>query len=131
MCELSKCKNCFLNKANCKNNEKTILKNRYRLVSGVSDISGWGLFTLEDIPEGEFIREYIGEYLTNEDEIDKRGKINKVSQLTYMFGLADPVTLDSMLMGNKTRFINHSTAGNINIKVRFCIFVYFIHFENI
>lgn len=117
VCEKGKCKNCYKGKNNCQTKSNRIQNIKYNLVSGISDVSGWGLFTLNDIPEGEFIREYIGEYLTSEEEIDKRGKSNKLSQLTYMFGLIDQITIDSMYMGNKTRFANHSENGNVIMKV--------------
>ncbi len=119
VCEKGKCKNCYLGKNSCLRKSTHFKNIKYNLVIGVSDISGWGLYTLNDIPAGEFVREYIGEYLTNDEEIDKRGKLNKLSQLTYMFGLVDQVTIDSMYMGNKTRFANHSNKVNIDIKVSY------------
>jgi len=109
-----------------------LVKNDYafRLVLGKSNIHGWGLFTLDDIPEDTFIREYTGEYLSDEEEISKRGSKNNITRTTYMFQLADPTTIDSMFMGNKTRFCNHSKKyDNIIVKIindsgiyRICLF---------
>lgn len=115
VCEKGKCNVCYDKKC-C--NKYSNFSNNSRLVIGKSKISGWGLFTLDDIKEGEFVKEYIGEYLSNDEEIAKRGAHNKLVQTTYMFGLMDPDTIDSMYMGNKSRFCNHSENGNININVR-------------
>ena len=102
--------------------KKLIISNDYkfRLVIGNSNIHGTGLFTLDRIPADTFLREYTGEFISDEEEISKRGKQNVIAKTTYMFSLADPTTIDSMYMGNKTRFCNHSTIyDNVIVKVKF------------
>jgi SET domain-containing protein len=112
------CSRCHLLCGNIKDKIITNNQYNYRLVIGNSNIHGWGLFTLDDIPENTFIREYTGEFLSDEEEISRRGRQNVIARTTYMFSLADPTTIDSMYMGNKTRFCNHSTIyDNILVKV--------------
>lgn len=91
---------------------------KYRLVVGNSNVHGAGLYTLDFIPSKSFLREYTGEFLSDDDEISKRGRHNLIAKTTYMFNLADPITIDSMYMGNKTRFCNHSNIyDNVEVKV--------------
>lgn len=116
LCSQFTCANCSL----CENNKNKMYnspKFQFRLVVGKSNIHGWGLFTLDFIPEGSFIREYTGEYLENEEEISRRGRQNIIIRTTYMFCLVENVTIDSMYMGNKARFCNHSSIYD-NLIVR-------------
>jgi hypothetical protein len=54
---------------------------------GVSNIGNfWGLFAAEDIRNGEFIAEYVGEIISDE-EADRRGKIYDRINLNYLFDL--------------------------------------------
>lgn len=120
MCNPALCSRCHLLCGNIKDKILTEKQFQYRLVVGNSNIHGWGLFTLDEIPENSFIREYTGEFLSDDDEISRRGRQNVIARTTYMFSLADPTTIDSMYMGNKTRFCNHSAVfDNIIVKVRF------------
>ncbi|KAI3473034.1 hypothetical protein Pfo_031158 [Paulownia fortunei] len=79
---------------------------------------GWGLRTLEDIPKGAFICEYVGEVVTNK-ELFKRNMRNTGDKHTYTVLLdADwssegvlkdeqALCLDATVYGNVARFINH------------------------
>lgn len=118
LCSPFLCKNC----GDCCNNNKTKVFGaetfQYRLVIGTSNIHGWGLYTLDNIPDNSFIREYTGEFLTDEDEIGRRGKQNQIANTTYMFSMSEETTIDSMFMGNKTRFCNHSEIyDNVVVKI--------------
>ena len=53
---------------------------------GISHISGWGLFARENINKGDFIMEYIGE-IVEEDETKERDKWNCIEEITYIFTL--------------------------------------------
>lgn len=53
---------------------------------GISNVSGWGLFSRENIKKGDFIMEYIGE-IVEEDETKERDKWNGIEEITYIFTL--------------------------------------------
>lgn len=102
-----------------------------RLAIGKSNIAGWGLYNLEDIKKGDFIMEYVGEII-DDDEALERDKWNCIEKITYMFTLNNSVKIkffkkylnkidiDSKSMGNKLRFANHSKANeNCTAKVFF------------
>ena len=69
----------------CINND---LQKHYqkRFAISPSNISGWGLFALENISIGSFVMEYVGEILTNE-ECEDRGAWNDINEVTYMFNV--------------------------------------------
>uniref|UniRef100_A0A803PGI4 SET domain-containing protein n=1 Tax=Cannabis sativa TaxID=3483 RepID=A0A803PGI4_CANSA len=83
-----------------------------------SEGKGWGLQTLEDLPEGTFVCEYVGEILTC-TELYKRNMHDKSRKDTYLALLdADwdasgalknekALCLDATHYGNIARFINH------------------------
>lgn len=56
-----------------------------------SDIEGWGLFARQDIKKGDFIMEYVGEII-EEDETKERDKWNEIEKITYLFTLNNSVT---------------------------------------
>jgi SET domain-containing protein len=66
--------------------------------------SGFGLFTLRDFKKGDFIIEYTGEKIT-EEEANKRGG-------KYLFELNEEWTIDGKSRDNKARYINHSCKPN-------------------
>ncbi|GIY61386.1 histone-lysine N-methyltransferase SUV39H2 [Caerostris darwini] len=79
---------------------------------------GWGLKTLDFIEKGQFVLEYLGEIITSE-LAEQRGEVYNYLGRTYLFDLdydKDCVyTVDSMLYGNSSRFINHSCDPNLEI----------------
>lgn len=48
---------------------------------GESGVHGWGVFVKDDVEKGEYIHEYIGE-LVSQEEADRRGQIY-VSNCTF------------------------------------------------
>ncbi|CAO2840490.1 unnamed protein product [Amaranthus hypochondriacus] len=90
---------------------------------------GWGLRTMEDIPKGSFICEYVGEILTC-TELHKRNLRRSDDKHSYAVLLdtdwgtrelkeSEILCLDSTYYGNVSRFINHrcSDANLIEIPV--------------
>ncbi|XP_056683039.1 histone-lysine N-methyltransferase SUVR4 [Spinacia oleracea] len=84
-----------------------------------SEGKGWGLRTMEDLPKGAFVCEYVGEVVTN-TELDERNKQSRANERhTYPVHLdADwgsesildddfALCLDATNYGNVARFINH------------------------
>ncbi|GIL91288.1 hypothetical protein Vretimale_10000 [Volvox reticuliferus] len=74
---------------------------------------GFGLFALEDIKAGQFIIEYIGEVL-EEDEYQRRKEYYmSVGQRHYYFmNIGNGEVIDACRKGNISRFINHSCEPN-------------------
>ena len=100
------CQNVCLQRARPK---KTLL--------GQSIVSGMGLYVSEDVERGEFIGEYRGEIVTNE-EADRRGTLYDKRGISFLFTLNSAQAIDATRMGNKFRFINHSSkVPNCSAKV--------------
>ncbi|XP_010549653.1 PREDICTED: histone-lysine N-methyltransferase SUVR4 isoform X2 [Tarenaya hassleriana] len=91
---------------------------------------GWGLRTLQDMPKGSFVCEYVGEILTN-TELYERNISSSSERHTYPVTLdadwgsekelkdEEALCLDATLCGNVARFINHrcNDASMIDIPV--------------
>ncbi|XP_028803545.1 histone-lysine N-methyltransferase SUVR4-like [Neltuma alba] len=92
---------------------------------------GWGLRTLEDLPRGSFVCEYVGEILTNMELYERIVHKNGNERHTYPVTLdadwgsegvledEEALCLDATYNGNVARFINHrcSDANLIDIPV--------------
>ncbi|KAF9589171.1 hypothetical protein IFM89_019487 [Coptis chinensis] len=84
-----------------------------------SEGKGWGLRTLEDLPKGTFVCEYVGEILTNNDLWDRILRRTGNEKHTYTVLLdanwgskgvlkdEEALCLDATYYGNVARFINH------------------------
>ncbi|XP_073140489.1 probable inactive histone-lysine N-methyltransferase SUVR2 [Henckelia pumila] len=80
---------------------------------------GWGLRTLEDIPTGAFVCEYVGEVLTNSELFDRVSRSSQGVKHSYPVLLdadwgskevlkdEEALYLDATCYGNVARFINH------------------------
>ncbi|KAF2211476.1 hypothetical protein CERZMDRAFT_43353 [Cercospora zeae-maydis SCOH1-5] len=100
---------------------------------------GWGVYSDENLIQGEFIDIYLGEVITHE-ETERRGRIDEsrnaaevqVDKSSYLFTLdkfvgdRDPANdqivekrdcyvVDGEHIGNVTRFINHSCEPNVRL----------------
>ncbi|KAG0741974.1 hypothetical protein G6F57_010015 [Rhizopus arrhizus] len=82
---------------------------------------GWGVRTTQTIPKGTFIEEYIGEVITTE-ECDKRGSFYDEHGCSYLFDmdfaqgeLPTKYAIDAFIMGNVSRFFNHSCSPNLEV----------------
>ncbi|XP_018088035.1 histone-lysine N-methyltransferase EHMT1 isoform X2 [Xenopus laevis] len=94
---------------NCRNRVvQNGLKIRLQLFRTKS--KGWGVRSLEDIPQGTFVCEYVGE-LISDTEADVR------EDDTYLFDLdnkdREVYCIDARFYGNISRFINHLCEPNL------------------
>ncbi|WZZ63212.1 hypothetical protein YC2023_063319 [Brassica napus] len=92
---------------------------------------GWGIRTLQDLPKGTFVCEYIGEILTN-TELYERNIRSTSERHTYPVTLdadwgsekdlkdEEALCLDATICGNVARFVNHrcEDANLIDIPVQ-------------
>ncbi|CAN6226322.1 unnamed protein product [Urochloa humidicola] len=80
---------------------------------------GWGLRTLDELPKGAFVCEYVGELLTNTELRERTSQKPHKAGYTYPVDLnaacgsegvlkgEEALCLDATLYGNVGRFINH------------------------
>ena len=79
---------------------------------------GFGLFALEKIPKDAFIREYVGEVIS-QSEHESRLQMRRyegVSAHTFVMQLKPGNYVDASSKGNMSRFINHSCEPNCCIE---------------
>ncbi|XP_055686926.1 histone-lysine N-methyltransferase NSD2-like [Lutzomyia longipalpis] len=74
---------------------------------------GWGLVTSEELHEGDFVIEYVGEIL-NSQQVEQRIKHKQETRnnVYYFLTLTNNLTIDAEHKGNVSRFINHSCDPN-------------------
>nr|XP_045017405.1 histone-lysine N-methyltransferase NSD2 isoform X2 [Jaculus jaculus] len=78
-----------------------------------TDGKGWGLVAKRDIRKGEFVNEYVGE-LIDEEECMARIKYAHENDIThfYMLTIDKDRIIDAGPKGNYSRFMNHSCQPN-------------------
>ena len=77
---------------------------------------GYGLFANEDLREGAYIREYVGEIVTLEELIRRRERMGQAEHL-YAMEIKKETYIDSTRVGSISRYINHSCEPNCSAEV--------------
>lgn len=84
-----------------------------------SEGKGWGLRTLDNLPKGAFVCEFVGEILTNKERHQRNIQSNRSGRRPYLVLLdadwgteadlrdEEALCLDATNYGNVARFINH------------------------
>lgn len=73
-------------------------------------IAGHGLYTVDEIPKGACVIEYVGRTITHAEEYTINSK--------YLFEIHSRRTIDGSARSNSARYINHSCRPNCEIEIR-------------
>ncbi|KAG7398426.1 Histone-lysine N-methyltransferase ezh1 [Phytophthora boehmeriae] len=74
-----------------------------------SETHGWGAYALEDVKKGEYMYEYTGSLLS-QDEAERRGNVYDKATISFLFDLTEDSVVDATRKGNKSKFANHDSV---------------------
>ena len=78
---------------------------------------GWGLRPLQDLEKGQFVIEYTGEVVTEEESARRREAYAAAGvRHMYFMSLSSGELIDACQKGNVSRFFNHSCDPNCEIQ---------------
>lgn len=83
---------------------------------------GWGLRTQEQIREGEFVIEFVGEVIDRAESERRVAESSRLGERDLFLvqlsgGPTNGLFIDCSTKGNASRFLNHSCAANCEIQV--------------
>lgn len=113
-CTQSTCR--FAAVGECQNQRMLKREGKAFSVFKTQDGRGWGVQAGEDIQPGQFLMEYVGEVISDE-EVERRMWQAKQEDgaCFYMVDLMG-ATVDAKFQGNEARFVNHSCAPNCQLQ---------------
>lgn len=89
-----------------------------RMTFAKSRIHGMGLYSLEDIPAGEFLIEYVGEVIRRPlSDCREKGYAQAGMGDSYLFRLTADLVVDATRKGSIARFINHSCEPSVEARI--------------
>jgi SET domain len=98
--------------AKCTNNQSNGPKKKL-LIAKSEICGGFGLFAGQKFAKDEYICHYIGEKIYYTEEM-KRNKTYVKEECTYLFEYDDEYIIDSVRIGNKMRYANHTPKEFVN-----------------
>lgn len=81
-----------------------------------ADGKGWGIRTKEPLKSGQFIIEYLGEVVSEQEFRNRMIEQYHNHSDHYCLNLDSGMVIDSYRMGNEARFINHSCNPNCEMQ---------------
>ncbi|TMW65080.1 hypothetical protein Poli38472_009247 [Pythium oligandrum] len=95
-----------------------LLRGIYKRIGvAFSATHGWGAYALEPIRKGEFVYEYTGS-LISDDEAERRGSVYDAMMVSYLFDVNSDEVVDAWRQGNKIKFANHKPQETANLETK-------------